>query len=253
MNKKIIGMIHLKTLPGYPNHKGMNYVIKEALKDLAALEKGGVDEILVENTEDHPHQKFVGAEVIAAMTLVVREIVSRTKLPVGVCVLWNDYRAALSIAKITGAKFVRIPVFADTVLTNIGIIEANPLDIISYRKRIKADNVKILADVQVKHAKIVVERPIEESALETLKLGADEIIITGRFTGDPPEIEKLKRINKVIPKELINIGSGINPKNIEKFAKYAKGFIVGTYFKTKGSVDESKVKKLVKKLKKLNS
>lgn len=246
--KKLIGMVHLKTLVGYPNSNDIQEVIETAVQDAVILEEGGVDGILVENTYDDPHRKKVGEETIAAMTLIVSEIVQRVKIPVGVCVLWNDYRAALAIAKISCAKFVRVPVFTEAMVTAAGIIEANPYDVIDYRNKIDGNSIRILADVHVKHAALLANRPIEESAKDALNFGADEIIITGRYTGDAPQINDLIRVRKALPDSLINIGSGVTEDNMDNLAKYANGFIVGTYFKDKGTIDKKRVELLTKNL-----
>jgi len=243
---KIIGMIHLKTLTGYPQHESMESVIEKAVREALILEEGKVDAILIENTDDDPHQKEVSQEIVAAFTLVVNEVIKMVKVPVGVCVLFNDYKASLAIAKVTGAKFVRIPVFTEAVVTSCGIIEANPYDVISYRDKIKANDVRILADVQVKHAAMLVKRPITESAKETLHSGADEIIITGKFTGDCPNLQELSNVKKTCPETTIIVGSGTTPSNFKELAKYADKVIVGTYFKVNGEINLGRVNELVK-------
>ena len=237
-------MIHLKTLPGYPQHQSMSEVINQAISDVHLLEEGDVDGILIENTDDDPHQKMVSTEIIAAFTLVADATKKVTSLPVGICVLWNDYKASLAIAKVTGCSFVRVPVFTEAVVTASGIIESNPYDIISYREKIKAQNIKILADVQVKHAAMLVKRPITESAIEALHFGADEIIITGRFTGDSPNLEELKIVRESCPKATIVIGSGTTAQNYSELAKYADKAIVGTYFKPEGKIILRRVKEI---------
>lgn len=242
---EIVGMIHLKTLLGYPQHESMEKVIEQAVSDAVTLEEGGVDALLLENTDDDPHQKIVGPEVISAFTLVAQEIKKRITLPVGICVLWNDYKASLAIAKAIGAEFVRVPVFTEAVLTASGIIEGNPYDVISYREKIKANDIKIMADVQVKHAAMLAKRPIEESAKEALHFGADEIIVTGRFTGDCPDLEELRKVREACPKAIIIIGSGTIPNNFLDLAKYADKAIVGTYFKPNGKIELERVEELV--------
>jgi len=237
-------MIHLKTLPGYPQHQGINEVMKQALSDAHLLQEGGVDAILIENTDDDPHQKIVSQEIIAAFTLVADAVKKATSLPVGICVLWNDYKASLAIAKVTECDFVRIPVFTEAVVTASGIIESNPYEVISYREKIKAHHIKILADVQVKHAAMLAKRPITESAAEALHFGADEIIITGRFTGDSPNLDELKIVRELCPRATIVIGSGTTAQNYQDFAKYANKAIVGTYFKPEGKIILSRVQEM---------
>ncbi len=243
---KIIGMVHLDSLLGYPNCN-LDKVMQNALADAKVLKEGGVDAILVENTGDDPHRKICGPETVATMTLIARQIIEEIKLPVGICVLFNDYKAALAIAKATGASFVRIPVFTEAVVAACGIIEGKPYEVISYGKQIGAENIKIYADIQVKHATQLARRPIEESAKEALEYGADGIIITGRYTGDSPILNDLQKVRKACPDAFILIGSGINVKNISDFSKYADGAIVGTYFKDKGErIVKERVERLTK-------
>ncbi|MBU0666903.1 MAG: BtpA/SgcQ family protein [Nanoarchaeota archaeon] len=244
---KIIGMIHLDSLPGYPQHKTMKSVVDNALKDAEALEKGGVDAILLENTYDDPHTKKVGAEIIAAYTAVALEVKRAVKIPIGICVLWNDYKAALAIAKVVGATFVRVPIFIEAAVTASGIIEGEPYNVISYRKKLDAENIGILADVQVKHAGHLVTRAIEDSAMEAIDFQADQLIITGKRTGDSPVIDDLKRVRKALPKAIIVVGSGTTPENIKELSRFADAVIVGTFFKKKGRIDETKVKLLISK------
>src|SRR3989338_4499351 len=240
---RFIGMVHLRTLPRYPQHKGMEDVVRIALADAIALQEGGADAILLENTYDDPHQKTVGPETVAAMTLVAQRIRDTVGLPLGICMLWNDYKASLGIARAVGAQFVRIPVFTEAVLTSSGMIEGNPYDAITYRNSIGANGVRILADVHVKHSTVLSQRPIGESAREALSFGADEVIITGKFTGDAPDLAKLRAVREACPMALICVGSGTTPENVADLARYADRFIVGTCLKnSKDLVDVEKVK-----------
>ncbi|MBR9675641.1 BtpA/SgcQ family protein [Candidatus Woesearchaeota archaeon] len=247
--KKLIGVIHLKALPGYPQHKDMKYVVEHAVKDAVILEKGGVNEIIVENTDDDPHKKVNTAETVAAMTYVLSEIKKKVGVPLGVCVLWNDYKASLAITKVLDLDFVRVPVFIEAVLTSSGFIEGDPYDVINYRNLLRANNIRLLVDVDVKHATNMSKRSIEESANEALHFGADELVITGKFTGDSPDLEDLKKVRKISPNTIICIGSGTDIENVESLAMYADNFIVGTYFKDeKGEIDVEKVKLLRQKI-----
>ena len=75
-------MVHLKTLLGYPQHQSMSVVLEQAIEDALLLEQGGVDAILIENTDDDPHQKIVSPEIIAAFTVITREIKAKVKVVV---------------------------------------------------------------------------------------------------------------------------------------------------------------------------
>ena len=79
-SKPIIGVIHLPALPGYPGSPGLDSVLEKAMTDLSALERGGVDGVLVENFADRPFRLKAGPETIAVMTRVVRELVLAAKV-----------------------------------------------------------------------------------------------------------------------------------------------------------------------------
>ena len=243
---EIIGMIHLETLPGYKDYKDLGYVTRKALEEAEILEIGGVDAILIENSEDHPHTEKIKPEAAKAYLKIAKQIVKKVTIPVGIIVLWNDYKAALQIAKESGAEFIRVPVFVDKFKTVAGIITGTPEDVIDFRKKIGAENIKIYTDIHVKHSRMLTKRPIEESARDALTRGSDGLIITGKVTGDPPVIDDLKKTRKACPKAKILVGSGTTTQNMKALAKYADATIIGTYLKINDQVDLKKVKEIVR-------
>jgi membrane complex biogenesis BtpA family protein len=260
----IIGMVHFPPLLGYKDFPGLKICLRKSLRDAKTLEKGGVDAIMFENNYDIPHREFVSPETVAIMTFLIQKISEKIKIPFGVNVLWNDYKAALSIAKVCGGKFVRIPVFVDSVETSYGKIFANPKEVLAFRKKIDAENVALFTDIHVKHAKMLEQKSISESAKEAVKNGSDAIIITGKWTGDAPNIFDLKEAREAVGKDFpILIGSGATKDNVGILLKYADGVIVGTALKT-GQIEKkevnlkpwetqislSKTKEFVKKVKK---
>jgi len=122
-----------------------------------------------------------------------------------------------------------VPVFVDRVKTDYGIFESKADECIKFRKDIDAENILILADIQVKHAKHLIKRPLAETAIEAIKHRADSIIVTGKWTGDPPTINDVQETKKVSSKTPVILGSGITPENINDYKVNA--VIVGTYFK----------------------
>jgi len=231
-NKIVIGALHFKPLIGYPGFTDIEDVLKTAEKDLKALESGGADGIILENNYDTPHKVFVEPETIACITYLANALQKKTKLPIGLSVLWNDYKTALSVSKIIGAKFIRIPVFVDDVITDYGEITHAAHDAINYRKKINAQNIAIFADVQVKHSQMKDKnKTLDTSIKEAIKNQADAIIITGKWTGDSPQIKELEVSKKFIKQIPILIGSGTTPQNIKELSNFANGFIVGTSLK----------------------
>ena len=246
MKPKIIGMIHLLSLPGYKKHPGMKKVVKQALKDLVILEKGGVNAVLIENENDHPHQVKAAPEIIAAMTIVVSKLVEKAQVPVGVEVLLNDPQASLAIAKISGAKFIRTDYFIDKMWRpKYGEMEIDQKKLNAYKKKIKTDSIKIFADVQVKYAKLLEKgKTISQSVEQAIKAGADGVIVTGNFSGQAPKLKDLQEAKKAAKSFPVYVGSGFSIDNAQKLLPFCDGAIVGTSLKTKGKLDINKVKKL---------
>ena len=186
-------------------------------------------------------------ETIAAMTVIVKEIVREVNVPVGVSFLRNSGVEALAIAYATNAKFIRVNVYCFPVIAPEGTIEPIAREIQELKSKLKAD-VEVYADVAVKHAYLHYNAPIDELAIETTnRCKADAIIITGKATGEPPELVDVQLARKA--KKPVIIGSGVTISNIKLYWDVADGFIIGTYFKeenkTTNPIDELKVKKLI--------
>ncbi|MDD4699565.1 MAG: BtpA/SgcQ family protein, partial [Oscillospiraceae bacterium] len=149
----IIGMVHCLPLPGTPNYAGdMEAVIKQAVDDAITLEKAGVDAVIVENMGDDPfgeELELAQSTALAAVSALVKQSIS---IPIGIDAAMNDYKTNISVAQAIGGAFVRIPIFVDTVqYPGCGIMQPCSKDAMRYRKQLGAENVKIFADIQVKH------------------------------------------------------------------------------------------------------
>ena len=236
----IIGALHFAPLPGYKECPGIKVILENALKDLRAFEEGGVDGVIIENNYDIPHTEKVSKETVAAMTYLGEKLKEKTRLPIGVSVLWNDHEASISIAKTIGGKFVRIPVFVDTAKTAYGIMEGKWKEVTAYQEKIKAKNVALFTDIHVKHAEIISKMSIVESAHMAIQKGSDALIITGKWTGDAPDLEELKKVKQTVKKFPILIGSGVDKKNIQELLRHANGVIVSTSLK-KGGVKTGEI------------
>src|SRR4051812_21668043 len=82
--KPIVGMVHAIPLPGAPHWAGsMGAVIDRACSDATALAAGGVDGIFIENYGDVPfYPGVVPPETVAALSIVVREVMRVASLPI---------------------------------------------------------------------------------------------------------------------------------------------------------------------------
>lgn len=244
----VIGVIHLPPLPGYPASPGLQAVVRHALADLGALIAGGVDGVLVENDGDQPHRVTAAPETIACMTLIAREVISAAgDIPVGVEILLNDPQASLAVAHATGARFIRTDYFVDRMTRPEygGEMAIDPVGLMKYRERLGARDILVLADIQVKHARMIEPRPLAESAALAREHGADGIIVTGALTGVPPGARDLQEARQGARAVPVLVGSGLDDANASALMPAADGAIVGTSLKTGARVDPDKVRRLM--------
>ena len=248
----LLGVVHLKPLPGSPRFAGsLRDVIDFALADARAYERGGAHAIFIENFGDVPFTKSsVAPETIAAMAAAGCAVRAAVKLPVGFNVLRNDAPAALALCAVCGGGFVRINVHSGAMLTDQGLIEGDAFHTLRYRQRI-APATEIFADVHVKHAVPLGDWSLEDAAHDTLDRGlADALIVSGVGTGQAADIVDVERVRRACPKAKLLLGSGVNAENVKSYLRFADGVIVGSSLKRGGKlanpVDPRRVAALAK-------
>ena len=234
VDPQAIGMIHLEPLPGSPHWGGyLDLVLAHALEDAQGLLDGGMTALMMENYHDIPfHPDRVPAETVAAMTRVAGVIKGEFgSARLGINVLRNDVESALGIAMATGAEFVRVNVHVGTAVTDQGTIEGRAYHTLRRRRELGA-TVGIMADVRVKHARPLVERPLAEEAADLRLRGlADAVIITGVATGAGADPADLAIVREALPDCPLLVGSGAETATVDRFLPAADGFIIGSSLK----------------------
>jgi len=233
-----IGMVHLQPLPGSPGWRGdLDRVRAAALADAAALAEAGFTALMVENYQDIPfYPGRVPAETVAAMTRIIGAV--RDAHPgraLGVNVLRNDVESALAVALATGADCVRVNVHTGAAATDQGPITGQAWHTLRRRRDLGCEHIGLLADVRVKHARSLVERPLEEEAQDLRLRGlADGVILTGAATGSGAEAAELVRLRRALPDCPLLVGSGLTAATVGDFFPLADGCIIGSSLKTRG-------------------
>ncbi len=247
----IIGVVHLLPLPTSPRWGGsLKAVIDRAEQEATALAAGGVDGIIVENFFDAPFPKDqVDPAVVSAMTVVVQRIMHMVTLPIGLNVLRNDAQSALAIASCVQAQFIRVNVWTGIMATDQGLIEGRAHELLRYRRELGSD-VKIFADVLVKHARPLGGANLTTAVQDTIDRGlADAVILSGWSTGNPPTLEDLEVASDAANGTPVLIGSGADWENIPHLMKSADGVIVSSSLKRQGkrenSIDPNRVSRFV--------
>ncbi len=245
----LIGMVHLAPLPGSPGWSGdLAEVEMGARRDLDGLVEGGLRAVMVENFHDTPfYPDRVPAETTAAMAVVIASLVRRhPDVAFGVNVLRNDARAALGIAAATGAHFVRVNVHVGAAVTDQGLIQGQAHLTLRQRRHLGLHRVGILADIRVKHATPIAERPLAEEAVDLRgRGGADAIIVSGAATGAAADSRQLACLRGVLDDAPLLVGSGVSTANASTFASLADGAVVGTSLKENGAISAERTARLL--------
>lgn len=236
VRRALIGMLHAPALPGTPCARHTIAEIVEAMVAEAQIYRAaGFHGLILENMHDRPYLKgAVGPEIVAALSVIGRELRRTTDLPLGVQVLAGANEAALAVAHSCGASFVRVEGFVFAHVADEGIIEGSAGPLLRYRRRIGAESVRIFADIKKKHAAhaLTADVPLCDTAQAAEFFLADGVIVTGSATGvaaDPLEVSGVKRCVS-LP---VLVGSGVTPDNLSRYAA-ADGLIVGSWVKRGG-------------------
>lgn len=237
--KPIIGVIHLRPLPGAPRYEGepMRDIFAAAVADAQTLASGGVDGIIVENASDLPFRRpeNIGPETVAALTAACTEIRGSVDLPIGITCVANGAVPGLAVAKAVGARWVRVNQWVNAYVANEGLIDGPAAEALRFRAAIGARDVAIFADVHVKfgaHA-ITADRSIPEQATDAEWFDADVLIATGTRTGSPTKRAEVDDVRAGTNLPVI-VGSGLSPDQVPSLLEAADGAIVGQWLKVDG-------------------
>lgn len=244
----LIGVVHLAPLPGAPRAAvSMDTIVADAIRDAVEYERAGFDAVIVENFGDAPfYPGPVPPETLAALSIVANAVRSTIQIPTGVNCLRNDGLGAMAIAAAARLQFIRINVLSGAVLADQGIVISNAHDVLRARARL-APNVKILADVAVKHARPLADRPVEDEARDLVHRAlADAVIVSGSHTGDAPGVDFVRRVVRAVRGAVpVLIGSGLSASNVAEFFtkdRFADGLPAGVA----GAIVGTSVKKNAK-------
>jgi len=262
VSKPIIGMVHLRPLPGSPLYEpgSMDAVCAMACEEALLLEQGGVDGVQIENIWDYPYLKSdeIGYETVAALTAAAVRVKEAVDLPVGINCHLNGAMQSVAVAVASDASWVRVFEWTNAYISHAGYIEGVAGKAVRYRNAIGGRNVKFLCDVNVKHGShfIISDRSVQEQARDAESEGADVVIVTGWETGSAPSLEQIRAVKDSIDIPLY-LGSGLNAQNARELLGVADGAIVGSDFKEKGNwklpVDIDRVREFMSQVKTLRN
>jgi membrane complex biogenesis BtpA family protein len=234
--RALIGMLHLRALPGAPRYaQSLDEIAATAVEEARLYREHGFDALMIENMHDLPYMRgAVPPETVAAMTAIGREVRREVPLPLGVQVLAGANREALAVAHACGASFIRAEAFVFAHVADEGWMDACAGDLLRARRAMGAEGVAIFADIKKKHSAHAVTADV--SLADTAKAAvfnlADGVIVTGTSTGEEAEPSDVTAVVKAVRAPVL-VGSGLTPANVARYGA-AHGFIVGSSVKTDG-------------------
>lgn len=231
--KLVIGLVHLLPMLGTPLYEDGNLdkMTKKAIEDCLTLKKNGADGGLIQtvdgyypNTDDTDYARVAG---MAAITARVRDAVGDDFI-IGSQIMWNCITPSLAVCKAAGADFTRCTALAGNTESMFGLIEAQPLKVAEYRKKIEALNIGMLAEISGYHH--VVEyssEKVQSAARTSMHLGANAVEVCDRnFEQNERLVKDVKKAGK-IP---VILGGSTTAEDCKERLRYADGALVGSAF-----------------------
>ncbi|MBA3852217.1 MAG: phosphorybosylanthranilate isomerase [Chloroflexi bacterium] len=242
-------MIHLPTLPGAPDYAGRPIADIAALaaQDARILQDGGVDGILLQNSNDHPPVPRVPAATIAAYAVAATEVARVATIPLGINVLKSDAPATIGIAVAVGARFVRLKGYVGAEVGAEGLVQGCAAEAIRLRRELLAeDTLEIWADAVQPTSRSISGVSAVELARWCVEFGhADRVVITADSLDESLMLIAESRRHVSVP---LILGGGVQPATARRALHGSDGLIVGRYLRA-GSltapVDQARVESLV--------
>lgn len=234
--KPIIAMAHLPPLPGTPKHDhagGMEAVVDSVLRDVEALQAGGVDAIMFGNEGDRPYVTRATPETLAAMAVVVARVSPTLRVPFGVNYLW-DPEASVALAHAVGARFVR-EIFTGVYESDMGLWEPRGGAAVKLRSQLRSDHL-LFFNVNAEFASLIGSRSVASRAQSAVFAGlADGVCVSGPMTGQPVAVSDIAGVKEVLPEVPVIANTGVRLENVAKVLEVADAAIVGTSLKRDGN------------------
>lgn len=142
--KPVIGMLHLRPLPGDPLfYPGgiVSQVVEAAKRDLEALQQGGVDGILITNELSMPYEQHVSPSTLASMGYVIGALSHDLSTPWGAEAIY-DGDATIELCAAVDAQFTRCN-FCGAWAGDLGLINRDFAHTMRRKAALRLDDLKL--------------------------------------------------------------------------------------------------------------
>ncbi|TQJ37044.1 BtpA/SgcQ family protein [Streptomyces sp. SLBN-115] len=237
-HKAVIGMIHLRPLPGTPFHRDgtLNETVDSAVRSAVALEQGGADGCLIQ-TFDRVYSVADESDPArtVAMGLITDAVVRATAdgFQVGVQMMRNAVSASLAVAKVCGGTFVRIGALVGQTLSPHGMVTPDPLRFMEYRRTISAEDIAVVADVDSMHFSwFGGGKTTAEVAKAAGTAGADAVSLC--HADDDATLRMIDSVREIAPHMPVILAGGTHHGNAARLLAAADGAFVGGCLEREG-------------------
>jgi membrane complex biogenesis BtpA family protein len=250
VDKPIIAMAHLLPLPGsplYDREKGIDAIVESVVRDIEALQQGGVDALMFGNEGDRPYVTRATPESLAAMSVIVARARPHIKIPFGVNYLWDPV-ASVALAHATGAKFVR-EVFTGVYDSDMGLWIPDAASAVRLRANL-GDETLLFYNINAEFASSVGSRSNAAKAQSAVFASlADAICVSGPMTGHAVDLSHIAEVKQAVPDTPVIANTGVRRESVRDILEVADAAIVGTSFKVDGNtwnpVDPARVSRFM--------
>ena len=238
--KPIISMLHLDPLPGSPRYSSdssVSQVVEHAKRDLAALQEGGVDGIIVSNEFYLPYQRHMSYVTPATMAFVVGQLKSELSVPYGVDAI-SDGLACLELAAACEARFIR-GTFSGVYVGDGGLYD-NDFSMLQRRRvELHLDDLKMLYFINPESDRNLDTRPLADIAASTIfKVHPDGLCVSANAAGADVDTDLIASVKAKNPEVAVLVNTGCRPDTIADKLSVCDAAVVGTYFKTDGKLED---------------
>ncbi|MGL4650096.1 MAG: BtpA/SgcQ family protein [Caldilineaceae bacterium] len=228
----VIALVHLRPMPGTPHYRDgdLQRSIEKAKRDAEALLEGGADGCLLQTVDRiYPAGDEADHARVAGMTAVACAVRALAPPPfkIGVQIMWNGIRPSLAVAKASGADFVRCAVLIGSSQSPLGVINSDPLGVLTYRRVIDAESVGLVAEVNGMHYKSALP---EQSTADIARMATNALaeaveVAHAEEASNEALVAEIKAAHPNLP---VMLGGHTRHENAARRLASADGAFVGT-------------------------
>ncbi|GAA3368415.1 BtpA/SgcQ family protein [Streptomyces antimycoticus] len=250
--KLVLGMVHLSPLPGTPFHEDGSFgrTLDTAVRSARALYEGGADGCLIQTVDRvYTVDEESDPARTVAMGLITRAVAEATdeRFHIGVQLMRNALTASLAVAKVAGGGYIRAGALVGQTLTAHGMVRADPLRVMEYRRRIGAEHIRIIAEIDSMHFRwFDGQKTTAEVARAARAVGADAVSLC--HPDEDTALDMIASVREAAPDLPVILAGHTRHENAARLMSAADGAFVGTCLERDGwggEIDRDRVAEYV--------